>query len=151
MESDEYYMGLALQAAREAQEAGEVPVGAVLVKDGAVLAAAGNTTRTQTDPAGHAEINVLRAGAQALGNYRLTGCTLFVSLEPCAMCAGAISHARIERLVIGASDPKGGAVWHGSRFFETDICHWRPHVDEGPLASEASALLKAFFKARRAR
>ncbi|MEO1426147.1 MAG: nucleoside deaminase, partial [Pseudomonadota bacterium] len=120
-------MGLALEEARSAGVRGEVPVGAVLVdNNGAVVAGSGNTTRSVPDPTGHAEMNVLRVAALAQNNFRLAGTTLFVTLEPCAMCAGAISHARVERLVIAASDPKGGGVWHGPKVFDHSTCHWRP-------------------------
>ncbi|MFQ5563555.1 MAG: nucleoside deaminase [Parvularculaceae bacterium] len=150
MESDEICMGRALEEARKAGAAGEAPIGAALVgADGAVLAAAGNAPISTCDPTGHAEIRILRAAAQKLGNYRLPETTLYVTLEPCAMCAGAISHARVARLVIAAQDPKGGAVWHGPKFFEQTTCHWRPEIVEGPFAEEASALLKDFFRARR--
>lgn len=147
---DTRFMKMALEAARAAAAAGEAPVGAVLVDGGgAVLGAAGNAPISEQDPTAHAEIRAIRQGAKALGNYRLPGATLFVTLEPCAMCAGAISHARIARLVIAASDPKGGAVWHGPKFFEQPTCHGRPEVMQGPFADEASQLLKAFFRARR--
>ncbi len=147
---DKHFMQLALEEARAAAEAGEAPVGAVLVgTDGTVLAAAGNAPISERDPTAHAEIRAIREAAQKLGNYRLPGATLFVTLEPCAMCAGAISHARIARLVIAASDPKGGAVWHGPQFFEQPTCHARPEVVEGPFAEEAGRLLKDFFRARR--
>lgn len=150
MENDEFYMGLALAEAQAAAEMGETPIGAVLVgADGEILAAAGNAPISTNDPTGHAEIRALRAAAQKLGNYRLAGTTLYVTLEPCAMCAGAISHARIARLVIAADDPKGGAVWHGPQFFERKTCHWRPEIARGYFAEESAALLKDFFKARR--
>lgn len=150
-ERDSFFMQLALEQAHAAAARGETPVGAVLVgADGAVLAAAGNSPITLHDPTAHAEILALRAGAGAGGNYRLPpGCTLYVTLEPCAMCAGAISHARVSRLVYAASDPKGGAVTHGPRFFDSPTCHWRPEVSEGPDADTASQLLKQFFQARR--
>jgi len=148
---DDDCMALALEAARAAGAAGEAPIGAVLVDpaSGAVIAVAGNAPIAGHDPTAHAEIRVLRAGAAARGNYRLTGLTLYVTLEPCAMCAGAISHARIGRLVYGAADPKGGAVESGPRFFAQPTCHWRPQVVSGIRGGEASALLKDFFKARR--
>ncbi|MEO1151217.1 MAG: nucleoside deaminase [Pseudomonadota bacterium] len=147
---DSRHMAAALDAARAAGDADEVPVGAVLVDgDGVILAAAGNTTRRVPDPTGHAEMNALRAGARARKNFRLNGTTLYVTLEPCAMCAGAISHARVSRLVIAASDPKGGGVWHGARVFDHSTCHWKPQVDEGPLAQEAATMLRDFFRARR--
>lgn len=143
-------MARALDEARAAANAGEAPVGAVIVgADGAVLAAAGNAPVSLHDPTAHAEIRALRAAALTLGNYRLAGATLYVTLEPCAMCAGAIGHARIKRLVIAAEDPKGGAVFHGPKFFEQPTCHWRPEIVKGPYAEESAALLKAFFRARR--
>ncbi len=143
-------MTLALEEARRAADAGEAPIGAVLVDAaGVVIAAAGNAPIANHDPTGHAEIRALRIAAEKIGNYRLPGTTLFVTLEPCAMCAGAISIARVKRLVIAASDPKGGAVWHGPRFFEQPTCHWRPETVQGPLAEEAGDLLRAFFRARR--
>ena len=147
---DGAFMALALDEARAAAAAGEAPIGAVLVSaDGEILASAGNAPIATSDPTGHAEIRAIRAAAQKIGNYRLTGAALYVTLEPCAMCAGAISHARIARLVIAAKDPKGGAVWHGPKFFEQPTCHWRPDVVEGPLGEESAALLRSFFKARR--
>ena len=150
MDNDLKFMSRALEEARAASEAGETPIGAVLVdKEGQILAAAGNAPISTNDPTGHAEIRTLRAAAENVGNYRLPETTLYVTLEPCAMCAGAISHARIARLVVGAMDSKGGAVFHGPKFFEQPTCHWRPEVVEGPLAEEASTLLKDFFRARR--
>jgi tRNA(Arg) A34 adenosine deaminase TadA len=144
-------MRIALDAAQAAAAAGETPVGAVVVDpaSGEVVAVGANQPIGSHDPTAHAEIVALRAAARKLGNYRLTGLTLVVTLEPCAMCAGAISHARIGRLVFGAEDPKGGAVANGPRFFEQPTCHSRPTVTGGVLAEESSALLKAFFKARR--
>lgn len=143
-------MALALEAARGAAAAGEAPVGAVLVgADGEILGAAGNAPISSHDPTAHAEIRVLREAALRLGNYRLPGTTLYVTLEPCAMCAGAISHARVAHLVIAAKDPKGGAVWHGARFFEQPTCHSAPDIVQGPLAAESGQLLKDFFRARR--
>lgn len=140
----------ALDEARVAAANGETPVGAVVVDEaGQIIAAAGNAPISTMDPSGHAEIRALRAAAAKLKNYRLTGATLYVTLEPCAMCAGAISHARVARLVIAAKDPKGGAVWHGPKFFEQPTCHWRPEVIEGRFAEESSALLRDFFRARR--
>lgn len=147
---DASMMARALEEARAAALAGEAPVGAVIISaDGAVLAAAGNAPIATHDPTGHAEIRALREAARRLGNYRLTGATLYVTLEPCAMCAGAISHARIARLVVAAEDPKGGAVFHGPKFFEQPTCHWRPDIVRGPYAEESAALLKSFFRARR--
>ena len=137
--------------AQAAADAGEAPVGAVLVDPatGAVVAEAHNQPIRRHDPTAHAEVLAMRAAAQTLGNYRLTGLTLYVTLEPCAMCAGAISHARIGRVVYGAEDEKGGAVAHGPRFFEQPTCHSRPDVTAGVMAEESSALLRSFFRARR--
>ena len=144
-------MRIALDAAQDAAAAGETPVGAVIVDpaSGEVVATGANQPIGAHDPTAHAEIVAIRAAAEKLGNYRLTGLTLVVTLEPCAMCAGAISHARIGRLVFGAADEKGGAVIHGPRFFDQPTCHWRPQVEGGVLAEESSAMLKAFFRARR--
>ena len=151
MMSDEDYMALALDEAKKAAERGEVPIGAVLVapETGEVLSADGNRTIELKDPTAHAEVLVLRQGGQLLGNERLTGCRLFVTLEPCAMCAGAISFARIAELVYGATDAKGGAVESGPRFFEQATCHHRPSWRGGVKGDEAAALLKSFFRARR--
>ena len=144
-------MRIALAAAQAAANAGETPVGAVVVDPttGEVVATGANQPISAHDPTAHAEIVALREAARKRGNYRLTGLTLVVTLEPCAMCAGAISHARIGRLVFGAEDTKGGAVVNGPRFFEQPTCHWRPEVTGGVLAEESSAMLKRFFKARR--
>ena len=144
-------MRLALEQAKAAAILGEAPIGAVVYDPvaGEVVAMAHNRPISTNDPTGHAEILALRAAAEKLGNYRLTGLTLVVSLEPCAMCAGAISHARIGRLVFGAVDAKGGAVVSGARFFEQPTCHSRPEVAGGVLAEEAGGLLRDFFKARR--
>ena len=144
-------MRIALEAAQAAAAAGETPVGAVVVDPatGEVVAVGANQPIGAHDPTAHAEIVALRAAAQKLGNYRLTGLTLYVTLEPCAMCAGAISHARIGRVVFGAEDPKGGAVVNGPRFFEQPTCHWRPTVEGGLLGQEAGELLRGFFRARR--
>jgi tRNA(adenine34) deaminase len=139
----------ALADAREAQAADEVPVGAVIVRDGAVLARTGNRTLRDRDPTAHAEMLAIRAAAAVLGSERLSECDLYVTLEPCAMCAAAISFARIRRLYYGAPDPKGGAVESGVRFFASPTCHHRPEVYGGMGESEAAALLKDFFKARR--
>ena len=143
------YMDMALDEARKAQGAGEVPVGCVIVHDGAVIASAGNRTLTDRDPTAHAEIVAIRAAAKKLGSERLTGCDLYVTLEPCAMCAAAISFARIRRLYYGAPDPKGGAVEHGPRFYQSPTCHHRPETYGGIGASAAGDLLRAFFEARR--
>jgi tRNA(Arg) A34 adenosine deaminase TadA len=143
-------MRIALEAAQAAALAGETPVGAVVVDSaGEVIAVGANQPIGTHDPTAHAEIVALRRAAETLGNYRLTDLTLVVTLEPCAMCAGAISHARIGRVVFGAEDPKGGAVVNGPRFFEQPTCHWRPQVTGGILAEESSAMLKAFFRMRR--
>jgi tRNA(adenine34) deaminase len=142
-------MAEALAAARAGAEAGEVPVGAALVYRGAVVAVAHNAPRTLHDPTAHAELRVIRDAARQLGRDRLEDCDLYVTLEPCAMCAGAIAHARIARLYYGANDPKGGAVEHGSRFFAQPTCHHRPEVYAGIGAAEASTLLRDFFAARR--
>ena len=142
-------MQRALAEAAAAIKAGEVPIGAVVVKDGAVIAAAHNQPRSLVDPTAHAEILAIRAAAQALGSERLEGCELWVTLEPCAMCAGAIAHARIARLYYAASDPKGGAVEHGARIFEQDQCLHRPEVYSGMGEAEAAELLRSFFKAKR--
>ena len=149
--SDTDAMRLALEAARAAAAAGETPVGAVVLDPatGEVLAVAGNGPIGANDPTAHAEIAAMRIAAAKLGNYRLTGLTLVVTLEPCAMCAGAISHARIGRVVFGADDAKGGAVVHGPRFFEQPTCHWRPELTGGVLAQESADLLRGFFRARR--
>ncbi|PHY17880.1 tRNA adenosine(34) deaminase TadA [Caulobacter sp. BP25] len=150
-EQDRRMMRLALDAARAAAEAGETPVGAVILdpKTGEVIATAGNGPIAAHDPTAHAEIAAMRAAAAKLKNYRLTDLTLVVTLEPCAMCAGAISHARIGRVVFGAQDPKGGAVVHGPKFFAQATCHWRPEVTGGVLAEESAELLRGFFRARR--
>ncbi|WP_242186390.1 nucleoside deaminase [Sphingomonas sp. CARO-RG-8B-R24-01] len=142
-------MRAALAAAASAAVAGEVPVGAVVVRNGEVIATAANAPRTLHDPTAHAEMLAIRAAAAALGDDRLGECDLWVTLEPCAMCAGAIAHARIARLYYGASDPKGGAVEHGPRLFAQPTIHHRPEVFPGIGESEAAALLRAFFAERR--
>ncbi|MBL8542900.1 MAG: nucleoside deaminase [Hyphomonadaceae bacterium] len=149
--NDEALMARALALAEAAAAAGEAPIGCVIAdEDGVIVAEGANTPISAHDPTAHAEIVALRAAAAKLGNYRLKpGLTMFVTLEPCAMCAGAISHARVARLVYGASDPKGGAVEHGPRFFEQPTCHWRPSVTGGISAEPAAKLLRDFFKARR--
>jgi tRNA(Arg) A34 adenosine deaminase TadA len=148
---DEAHMRIALGLAQDAAAAGEAPIGAVVVDpaSGEVIATGANAPISMHDPTAHAEIVALRAAAAKLGNYRLTGLTLVVTLEPCAMCAGAISHARIGRLVFGADDAKGGGVIHGARVFDQPTCHWRPEVTGGVLAGESAAMLRAFFRARR--
>jgi tRNA(adenine34) deaminase len=149
---DERFMRMALDLAQAAADTGEVPVGAVVVDEasGTVIARGRNGPIGAHDPTAHAEIVALRAAALALGNYRLTDLTLYVTLEPCTMCAGAISHARIGRVVWGADDPKGGAVAHGARVFDLPTCHWRPRAEGGLLAAEGAALLRNFFRNRRA-
>jgi len=142
-------MSRAFVEARAAAERGEVPVGAVIVCDGRILAAAGNRTIADKDPTAHAEILAIRAAAQALGSERLTDCDLYVTLEPCAMCAAAISFARLRRLYWAAPDPKGGAVEHGPRFFAQPTCHHRPETYGGLRESEATELLRRFFAERR--
>ena len=143
------HMAEALAQARLAAAAGEVPVGAVVVRDGKLIAAAHNAPRRLNDPTAHAEMQAIRAAAKALGQERLEGCELWVTLEPCAMCAGAIAHARIGKLYYGASDPKGGAVEHGARVFEQAQCLHRPEVYPGIGEAAAAELLRGFFKARR--
>ena len=144
------YMSLALEEAQAAALRGEVPIGAVVAgPDGAVLARAGNRTREWKDPTAHAEIIVIREAARALDNERLIGCDLYVTLEPCAMCAAAISFARIRRLYFGASDEKGGAVESGVRFFSQPTCHHAPEVYGGIDEVRAAALLREFFAVRR--
>ena len=142
-------MAQALDQARLAATAGEVPVGAVVVKDGAVIAMAHNAPRALCDPTAHAEVLAMRAAAQALGSERLTGCDLWVTLEPCPMCAGAIVHARIARVYYAAPDPKGGAVEHGARLFDQAGCLHRPEVYSGMGEAESAGLLKDFFNALR--
>ncbi|HEX7944591.1 MAG TPA: nucleoside deaminase [Phenylobacterium sp.] len=144
-------MRIALEAAQAAAAAGETPVGAVVVDPatGEVVAVGANQPIGTHDPTAHAEIVALREAARKRGNYRLTGLSLFVTLEPCAMCAGAISHARISRLVFGAEDEKGGAVVNGPKFFDQATCHWAPKVRGGVLAEEAGEMLRDFFRALR--
>ncbi|QQS15173.1 MAG: nucleoside deaminase [Rhodospirillales bacterium] len=143
-------MALALAEARDAAARGEVPVGAVVTgPDGAVLARAGNRVEALNDPTAHAELLAIRAAAEALGSPRLVGCDLHVTLEPCPMCAQAISFARLRRLYFGASDPKGGGVEHGPRIFGQPTCHHAPEVYSGIAETEAAALLRDFFRARR--
>ncbi|MAW90132.1 MAG: tRNA-specific adenosine deaminase [Altererythrobacter sp.] len=142
-------MKRALALAEASAAAGEVPVGAVITRDGQVIAEAHNTPRETCDPTAHAEILAIRRAAEALGQERLTDCELWVTLEPCAMCAGAIVHARIAKVYYGASDPKGGAVEHGARVFEQDQCLHRPEVYAGLGEARAATLLREFFSARR--
>ncbi len=142
-------MAIALEEAEAAAARGEVPVGAVVVRDGEIVAQAGNRTLADDDPTAHAEMVVIRAAARASGSQRLIDADLYVTLEPCAMCAAAISFARIRRVYFGASDPKSGAVEHGPRFFTQPTCHHRPEVYGGIAESQSAALLKAFFAERR--
>jgi tRNA(adenine34) deaminase len=142
-------MRAALDAARAAADQGEVPVGAVIVRGGEIIAVAANAPRTLADPTAHAEIRAIRAAAAQLQRDRLEDCDLWVTLEPCAMCAGAIAHARIARLYYAAPDAKGGAVEHGPRFFSQPTCHHRPEIYAGIGEREAADLLRAFFAARR--
>jgi len=142
-------MEAALKQAEIAQNQGEVPIGCVIVRDGEIVAEAGNRTLTDRDPSAHAEMVAIRAAARRLGSERLIDCDLYVTLEPCTMCAGAISFARIRRLYYGASDPKGGAVESGVRFFAQPTCHHAPEVYSAVGEIEAAALLRDFFKARR--
>lgn len=143
------FMDLALKQAEIAETAGEVPIGCVIVRGGTVIAQAGNRTLTDRDPTAHAEILAIREAARVTGSERLTDCDLYVTLEPCTMCAGAISFARIRRLYYGAADPKGGAVDSGVRFFASPTCHHAPEIYPSVGESEAAALLTNFFKARR--
>jgi tRNA(adenine34) deaminase len=147
--ADTNFMDLALAEADAAGKRGEVPVGCVVVQEGNVIARAGNRTLADKDPTAHAELLALREAASALGDERLSGCDLYVTLEPCAMCAAAMSFARIRRLYYGAADPKGGAVESGVRFFSQPTCHHRPEVYGGIGAAGAAALLKEFFRVRR--
>jgi tRNA(adenine34) deaminase len=143
------FMDMAFDEARAAEARGEVPIGCVIVHRREIVARAGNRTLTDRDPTAHAEMLALREAAQKLGSERLPECDLYVTLEPCTMCAGAISFARIRRLYYGAADPKGGAVDHGVRFFAQPTCHHRPEVYGGVGEREAGELLTAFFKAKR--
>lgn len=148
--NDEEAIALALEEAQSAGKRGEVPVGAVIVgADGALLARDGNRILERRDPTAHAEMLVMRAAAEKLNNERLIGASLFVSLEPCAMCTGAMSLARVARLVFAAEDPKGGAVLHGPKFFEQPTCHHRPAVSRAGDLLAAGQMLKAFFQERR--
>jgi tRNA(adenine34) deaminase len=142
-------MRRALDLARDAALQGEVPVGAVITRAGHVIATGANATRSGNDPTAHAEIVAIRAACAALGTDRLADCDLWVTLEPCAMCAGAIAHARIARLYYGTPDPKGGGVEHGARVFAQPTCHHRPDIVTGIGESEAAAMLRDFFAARR--
>jgi tRNA(adenine34) deaminase len=142
-------MAIALEEARAAAARGEVPIGAAIVRDGEIIARAGNRTRADDDPTAHAEMVAIRAAAASVGSQRLVGADLYVTLEPCAMCAAAISFARLRRLYFGATDEKGGAVESGGRFFAQPTCHHAPEVYGGLAAGEAAVLLRDFFQARR--
>jgi tRNA(adenine34) deaminase len=146
---DEIWMRLALGQAEEAGNCGEIPVGAVVIFEGRVIAQAGNNKERSQDPLGHAELLAIRSAAQVLGRWRLTGCTLYVTLEPCAMCAGAIVHSRLDRIVYGATDPKAGAVQSLYEILSDQRLNHSPEVVSGPLRDEAANLLKAFFLSRR--
>ena len=143
------FMEIALEEARLAADRGEVPIGAVIALDGAIIATAGNRTREDRDPTAHAEILAIRSAAVSIGNERLGGADLYVTLEPCTMCAAAISFARLRRVYYGAEDPKGGAVDNGVRFFHQPTCHHAPEVYSGIGESEAAILLRSFFSDRR--
>jgi tRNA(adenine34) deaminase len=143
------FMDLALAEARAAGERGEVPIGCIIVRGGNAVAGAGNCTIAERDPTAHAEIVAIRRAAAKLGCERLDDCDLYVTLEPCAMCAAAIAFARIRRLYYGAADPKGGAVENGVKFFASPTCHHRPEVYGGMAQAQASTLLKHFFRERR--
>jgi len=143
------FMDLALEAAQKAAQAGEVPIGCVIVRGNEIIATAGNRTLAERDPTAHAEILAIRQAAGTIGSERLVDCDLYVTLEPCTMCTGAISFARIRRLYYGATDEKGGAVESGVRFFAQPTCHHAPEVYSGLGESEAAAMLKEFFKSRR--
>lgn len=149
-EDDHTYMAAAMEEARMAANRGEVPIGAVLVNPlGKIVARAGNATIEKNDPTAHAEILAIRAACAAAGAQRIPDHDLYVTLEPCAMCAGAIAFARIRRLIFAAPDPKGGGVLHGGRFFEQPTCHHKITVEQGPMGEESAALLRSFFVSRR--
>jgi tRNA(adenine34) deaminase len=143
------FMDMALQEARAAGERGEVPVGCVIVRGGEAIARAGNRTLADRDPTSHAEMIAIRNAAAKLGSERLDACDLYVTLEPCVMCAGALAFARVRRLYYGAADPKGGAVDNGVKFLASPACHHRPEIYGGMAEAEAAALLKEFFRERR--
>ena len=148
---DRHFMEMALEEAEAAAMRGEVPIGAVLVhaETGVIVSSAGNQTLERNDPTAHAEILAIRDGCIKAGAQRIPDCDLYVTLEPCAMCAAAISFARIRRLVFGAGDPKGGGVLHGGKFFEQPTCHHRPAVEHGEMADQCGEALRAFFRSRR--
>jgi tRNA(adenine34) deaminase len=143
------FMHAALDEAHQAAEAGEVPIGAVIVREGAIIACGQNRVLRSLDPTAHAEIVAMRAAAAALGNYRLLGCTLYVTLEPCSMCAGAMIHARLDRLVFAATDPKAGAAGSVLAVLNHPQLNHQMHVEQGVLAEESSELLRSFFRERR--
>lgn len=143
------FMAVAFEQALEAQALGEVPIGAVIVRDSEIIACAGNRTRLLNDPTAHAEVLAIRQACDILKSERLPGCDLYVTLEPCAMCAAAISFARIRRLYYGAADEKGGGVEYGSRFFTQPTCHHAPEIYSGFGETEAQSLLRAFFEQKR--
>lgn len=149
--NDLTFMQIALEEARAAAARDEVPIGAVIVdaKTGEIIARNGNRTIELNDPTAHAEIMVIREACERAGAQRIPDCDLFVTLEPCAMCAGAVSFARIRRLVLAAPDPKGGGVLHGGKFYSQPTCHHRPEIVSGPLANESGVLLKSFFAGKR--
>lgn len=149
MNASNPFLDAAFDEARAAEARGEVPIGAVVVRDGQIIGRGGNMTRAGADPTLHAEIVAIRAACAVLKDERLTGCDLYVTLEPCAMCAGAISFARIRRLYFAAADPKGGAVEHGPRLYGQPTCHHAPEVYGGLREQEAAAMLRAFFLALR--
>ena len=149
MNEDEKWMSLALEQARKAEEEGEVPVGAILVKDGLLIAKAHNQPISTNDPTAHAEIQLLRAAGEELKNYRLTGTSLYVTLEPCAMCLGAIMHARVEHVVFGAHDPKTGVCGSSENFMEASCFNHKIDIASGVLENESKQLLKNFFNSRR--
>ena len=149
MNEDEKWMSLALEQARKAEEKGEVPVGAILVKDGLIIARAHNQPISTNDPTAHAEIQLIRAAGKKLKNYRLTGTSLYVTLEPCAMCLGAIMHARIERIVFGAHDPKTGVCGSSENLMDANCFNHKINLVSGVLENESRQLLKNFFNSRR--
>ena len=144
--NDETFMRLALEKAKEAEQREDVPIGAVLVQEGQVIAASGNRVEADHDPTAHAEILVIREASRQLGVPRLPECDLYVTLEPCAMCVGAIAMARIRRVIFAADDPKGGAVLHGPKFFTQPTCHHRPEIVNGIFAQESGEMLRNFFR-----
>jgi len=144
-------MQAALEEAKKAEQRDEVPIGAVLVQNDSqeIIASAGNRTRELNDPSAHAEILAIRKACSIQGAQRIPNTILYVSLEPCTMCAAAISFARVERVIIGAGDPKGGGVLHGAKFYEQPTCHWKPEVHHGLLADECGQILRDFFRSKR--